>query len=174
MKSKTKVFTYLKYLVGIIIPLVLLIIYFNSVIGICKIPSGSMEATVMTNDTVLINRLAYHTRPVQYEDVIVIQKDDLFLLKRVIGLPGDEIILQDGNVYRNGILLEESYAIGDTSAVTNSTYVVPDQCVFLLGDNRQNSEDSRYWESPYLQQSAIVGRAFLAFGFRSGFHFTIL
>ncbi len=132
------------------------------------IPSESMEPTLHVGDFVVANRLAYKSEIPSRGDVVVINSDEYneFLVKRVIGLPGDKIELKDNNIYINGCLLDESkYVTGLTKILKDGSdsFIVPDDCVFLLGDNRENSADARYWENPYIHKSKLIGKVFLEY-----------
>jgi signal peptidase I len=139
------------------------------------IPSASMEPTLQKGDRVLVNKLSYDLHDVHRGDVVVFKlpadevgsdgiKD---LIKRVIGLPGDVIETRDGVVYINDEPLEEPYLADGTTTGSPSDgqnpgierQTVPDGHVYVLGDNRSNSADSRY-RGPIPIES-IVGRAFI-------------
>jgi len=141
------------------------------------IPSASMEPTLQKGDRVLVNKLSYDVHDVNRGDVIVFElppdaigtdgiKD---LIKRVIGLPGDTIETRDGVVYINDHRLDEPYLpdgtlTGDAANGNNPTierHVVPDGTVFVMGDNRANSHDSRYADRGPIPIDSIVGRAFV-------------
>lgn len=80
-------------------------------------------------------------------------------MKRVIGLPGDTVSFEDGNVYINGKRYEEDYLPAGT--ITDSTegeYTVPEDCFFVLGDNRLYSYDSRLWEDPFVHYDDVEAR----------------
>ncbi len=124
------------------------------------IPSGSMEPTLMVNDRILVAKFIYRFEPVRRGDVIVFryplnpQRD---FVKRVVGLPGEMAALKEGVVYINGEpVSEKAYALkpdfGNYGQVT-----VPAQEYFVLGDNRNNSEDSRFFG--YVPRANIIGRA---------------
>ena len=124
------------------------------------IPSGSMEPTLMVNDRILVGKFIYRFEPVQRGDVIVFryplnpQRD---FVKRVIGLPGDQVQLQEGVVHVNGrSVSEKAYTIkpdfGNYGPIT-----VPSRQLFVLGDNRNNSEDSRFFG--YVPVANVIGRA---------------
>lgn len=124
------------------------------------IPSGSMEPTLMIDDRILVAKFLYRFEPVHRGDVIVFryplnpQRD---FVKRVIGLPGDRVQLKDGVVYVDGQpISEKAYTIkpdfGNYGPVT-----VPARDFFVLGDNRNNSEDSRFFG--YVPSANIIGRA---------------
>ncbi|HKV43195.1 MAG TPA: signal peptidase I [bacterium] len=124
------------------------------------IPSGSMEPTLMVDDRILVAKFIYRLEPVHRGDVIVFryplnpQRD---FVKRVIGLPGDRVQLRDGVVHIDDkVLSEKSYTIkpdfGNYGPVT-----VPARQLFVLGDNRNNSEDSRFFG--YVPRPNVIGKA---------------
>ena len=141
------------------------------------IPSASMEPTLDKGDRVLVNKLSYDLHDVHRGDVIVFELepdqvgDDGIkdLIKRVIGLPGDTIESRDGVVYVNDRALSEPYLAegtvtgdpddGQNPAIPRQT--VPEGHVFVLGDNRSNSADSRYPYRGPIPIDSIVGRAFV-------------
>jgi len=141
------------------------------------IPSASMEPTLKEDDRVLVNKLSYRLGDVQRGDIVVFEKpegaggeiDDF--IKRVIGLEGETVSFSDGSVFIDGIELTEGYindaptnsgavinGCANTTAVADNCQV-PDGMVFVLGDNRVSSQDSRFFGP--IDEDAIVGRAFL-------------
>jgi len=139
---------------------ILSLIIITFVVQAFYIPSGSMEPTLMINDRILVAKFLYRFEPISRTDVIVFryplnpQRD---FVKRVIGLPGDRAQLKDGIVYVNGQRLsEQGYTIkpdfGNYGPVT-----VPAGQFFVLGDNRNNSEDSRFFG--YVPRANIIGKA---------------
>jgi len=141
------------------------------------IPSASMEPTLEKGDRVLVNKISYDLHDVNRGDVIVFELDPedvgpdgiKDLIKRVVGLPGDVIETRDGIVYVNDRALEEPYLAdgmitGDPDDAQNppiERQTVPDGHVYVLGDNRSNSADSRYPYRGPIPIDAIVGRAFV-------------
>jgi signal peptidase I len=118
------------------------------------IPSQSMEPTIMTNDKIFGNRLAYINSKPRRGDIIIFKStlpsdkgSPQLYIKRIVGLPGDTVSIMDQSVKINGIPLEEPYAYYklNTLSETSDEYVVPEDHYFVLGDNRDLSEDSRYW-----------------------------
>lgn len=126
-------------------------------------PTESMYNTLQTKDKFVISRIEYKNKDPQRGDIISfnstqVSEDEPQLIKRIIGLPGDTIEIKQGNVYVNGTLLKENYALKD-KFTSQTKYVVPENCYFVMGDNRANSYDSRYWEDPYVKRSDIIGKA---------------
>ena len=132
----------------------------TKVVIITNAMSGSMEPTIMTGDKQLYNQLAYKFHPIERGDIIVFwsSEEDILIGKRVISLPGDEISFENGDVYINGLRLEESYLPEGVETYCIKSFCVPEGCVFVLGDNREISKDSRFFENPYIPMSDIKGK----------------
>lgn len=132
------------------------------------IPSESMETTLLVDDRVLVNKVSYQLHDVHRGDVVVFARPDndpaeiRDLIKRVVGLPGETVEGRGGSVYINGMRLEESSYL-DVGVVTEDfePVVVPENEVFVMGDNRGNSTDSRVFGT--VSEERIVGRAFVLF-----------
>ena len=131
----------------------------------------SMEDTLHENDYMVMYRLAYKKHAPERGDIIIFQSDllnedsgrDKLLIKRVIGLPGDEIMISDGQVYINGEkYLEDYLKDGYTPAFEippeGGTYTVPEDSYFCMGDNRVGSVDSRRSEVGVVPGEAIKGK----------------
>jgi len=144
------------------------------------IPSGSMEPTLMgegRRDRVVVNRLAYRWGEPGRGDIIVFKvpegegsitidgQEVKDLIKRVIGLPGETVELRDGEVFIDGEKLDEPYLPEGTVTLApgpdRDTFVVPEDEVFVMGDNRGASRDARYWQHPSVPEDDIVGKAFV-------------
>ena len=168
-----------------------------------RIPSESMERTLLVGDFLLVNKQVYAPtgplhrllpyREPQHGDVVVFRfplDPDDYVVKRVVGLPGDRIHLSEGTVFRNGVALPERYAVFEPayrdsyrdnfpagtytdpgvdtrwwnsmrSRIQGQDVVVPKDAYFVMGDNRNHSRDSRYWG--FVPRAAILGRPFVIY-----------
>lgn len=134
-----------------------IVTFINKLIFILvTVPTGSMETTIMPGDRLYINRLFDMKRG----DIIVFRSDELNvrLVKRLIGLPGETVnISEKGDVFINGEKLEEPYV--NQVRGEPQIFEIPEGNYFFLGDNRPISVDARYWESPYIPENKIIGKA---------------
>ena len=158
----------IKDLCSIFIPLSIILVICKFVLCITVVQSGSMEPTIPTGNTVVVNRLAYLNQEVKRGDIIFFESSECSTTfgKRVIGLPGDNVEFKDGYVVINGQYVDESDYL-DKNVETNctKTFTVPDGCYFVLGDNREVSNDSRFWLEPYVKHEDIIGRYMGQIGF---------
>lgn len=131
-----------------------------------EVPSGSMKNTINESDRIIANRLAYSFGgEVERGDIIVFEfpdNEEILYVKRVIGLPGDIVFIKDGEVYINGTALNEPY-IREKTEGEFGPYTVPEDCYFCLGDNRNDSSDSRYWNNTYVSKDKILGKVVLRY-----------
>uniref|UniRef100_UPI003FED97E3 signal peptidase I n=1 Tax=Roseburia sp. TaxID=2049040 RepID=UPI003FED97E3 len=127
------------------------------------VPTGSMENTIMPGDRLIGNRLAYLKEGPQRGDIVVFHYPDnekALFVKRVIGLPGESVHIEDAKVYIDGVELEEPYLKEEWTIATGTyDFEVPEDCYLMLGDNRNNSKDARYWENKYVNIDKILGKA---------------
>jgi len=118
-----------------------------------------MEPHIESGEYVLINTLAYHFGEPARGDIVAFRHGDdppTVFIKRVIGLPGDRVKIQHGTVYVNGARLAEPYVrFHDTNSFAQT--VVPAKSLYVLGDNRANSEDSRVFGS--VPEQSLIGKA---------------
>ena len=138
-------------------------IIFAFFIEVSYIPSESMEPTLMTGDIAIYNRIAYLSSDPQCGDIVTFKKDGELYCKRIIGVSGDTIEFDSGYVYVNGEKLDETYI--DENIETNClrSFTVPEDSYFVLGDNREVSYDSRYWDEPYVANDMIIARLMVVF-----------
>ena len=129
------------------------------------IPSSSMEYTISPGDRVIGNRLAYLSESPERGDIVIFKYPDdeeQLFVKRVIGLPGETITIEDAKIYigEEKVLLEEYY-LKEEWVVGNGPYTfeIPEGSYLVLGDNRNNSKDARYWENTYVTEDKILGEA---------------
>ncbi|MBQ7615400.1 MAG: signal peptidase I [Butyrivibrio sp.] len=125
-----------------------------------NVPSASMEPTLMTGDYILIKARFIGKHPKRGEIVSFCMGKDIWI-KRLIGLPGDKVSLIDGDVYVNDEKLNEDYLPEGTKTEPGlndvEIYYVPEGQIFVLGDNRGNSFDSRYMENTFIPLSDVIG-----------------
>lgn len=132
-----------------------------------EVPTGSMENTIMAGDRILALRTSYWFDEPQEGDVAVFRyPDDLsgktLYVKRIIGAEGDVVQVEGGRVYVNGEVLEEEY-IAETTIGDFGPYIVPEDSYFMMGDNRNQSLDSRYWENKFVHEDEILGKVVLRY-----------
>ncbi len=174
-----------EYAEAIIIAVLLAVFIRTFVVQAFKIPSGSMKVTLLVGDHILVNKFTYgvkvpmtdkqilHFSDPKRGDIVVFRypvdpaKD---FIKRVIGLPGDSVRIVDKQVYVNDELLEEPYIQHTDDRILPAsvsprdnmdTIVVPENSLFVMGDNRDESYDSRFWD--FVELNEIKGRAFIIY-----------
>ena len=152
-----------------IITISIFLIVFTCVFSVNKVPSTSMEPTIEPKSFIINWRFPFLVGdPIpNHGDIVVFRpggQDRRLLVKRVIGLPGDQISFEGGYVFRNGEKLEEPYlqAEGVTYSDTER-FSVPDGCIFVMGDNRLHSRDSRYMENPFIPVKNILAKELVSF-----------
>lgn len=138
---------------------VVLFVGINAVSSRIRVESISMQPTLYAGNFVLVNKLAYKLGTPGRGDIIVFRyppdPQQVPYIKRVIGLPGDHVHIVDGKVYINGNLLQEPYLTVTTNR--GADWTVPPNSLFVMGDNRNNSSDSRAWGFVPLQN--VIGKA---------------
>jgi len=127
-----------------------------------NIPSGSMKYTINEGDKVLGNRLAYKFSEPKRGDIIIFWapiKEKKYYIKRLIGLPGDKIVIKNCKLYINGKEIKEDYITPGNWTKEYESYeiTVPEGEYFMMGDNRDRSNDSRYWGT--IKKDAMVAKA---------------
>ena len=146
----------------VLIAAVIALLLNKFVFSLIEVNMTSMYPTVNNSDVVFLNKTAYWFGGPESGDIIVFEREQSNdsqtknYIKRVIGVPGDTIEITNGNVYRNGVLLDEPYLI----VTTNGSYhiTVPENKYFVMGDNRTVSVDSRSPSIGFVDKSEILGR----------------
>jgi signal peptidase I len=191
MTREFKKSTAREYLESIVIAVILALFIRTFVVQAFKIPTGSMENNLLIGDHLLVNKFVFGPTmspierallpigTIRRRDVLVFkypEEPDRDFIKRVIGLPGETLEVREKKVYINGTPLDEPYAHHLTPAADESQYhevtsfdvrerygpvTVPPNQYFMMGDNRDNSQDSRYWG--FLPRENIKGRALLIY-----------
>ena len=133
------------------------------IIANSRVPSGSMENTIMTGDRLIGSRLSYKFSDPKRGDIIIFRWPDdesIYFVKRIIGMPGDTVRISKGKVYLNnsGIPLDEPYIKEEMIPEEDAEYKVPENSYFMLGDNRNNSADSRRWRNTFVHKDKIVAK----------------
>lgn len=150
--------------------LIVVIIFVYVIFNISFVTSGSMEPTIKERELTITNRLAYTVKDPGRGDIVICRAGDQneLMLKRIIGLPNDEISFVDGYVFINGVICDESaYLKSDVETNCTESFTVPEGCYFLLGDNRENSIDSRHWNNTFVKRENLIGKIIFHINFNS-------
>ena len=146
----------------IIIAIIVAFVITHFIIVNAVVPTGSMRNTIMPNDRLVAFRLSYlFSDPERYDIIVFKAPDDesTLYVKRIIGLPGEKVNIIDGKVFINDqeVPLSDDYIMEDMLG-SFGPYTVPENSYFMLGDNRNDSQDSRYWENTFLPKENILGK----------------
>ncbi len=158
-KIKKKFLTFLKESFETLLLALIMVLIINTISTRIRVEGFSMEPSFHDNNYIVVSKMSYKFNKVERGDVIVFEyplAPDEDFIKRVIGLPGDTIKIADGIVYLNGKILQEYY-IKSASFRELPSIVVPNNMVFVMGDNRNNSSDSRTWGP--LPVENIIGKS---------------
>ncbi|MDD4568868.1 MAG: signal peptidase I [Tepidanaerobacteraceae bacterium] len=155
---KTEIIEWVK---AIVFALILALIIRGFIFEPMIVPTGSMIHTIEIDDRILVNKFVYRFQAPDYNDIVVFKfPDDLrqTFVKRLIGKGGDVIEIKENVLYRNNEPIKEPY-LKETMYSDFGPYKVPEGHYFMMGDNRNNSKDSRFWENKYVSQKQVVGKA---------------
>ena len=161
---KKEIISWLQIIVAAV---VIALVLNNFVIANSRVPTGSMENTIMSRSRVIGSRLAHLKDDPQRGDIVIFHYPDdesIYYVKRVIGLPGETVMIEDGKVYINGsdTPLDEPY-LAEPMEGSYGPYTVPEGCYFMLGDNRNNSRDARFWENKYVKKDKIIAKVLFCY-----------
>lgn len=156
MKKKYK--EILSWVITLVVAFTIAQLLTHYVIVNAKIPSGSMQNTIMEGDMLIANRLAYMNSDPERGDIVVFKypvEESTLYIKRIIGLPNETIEIIDGKIYINGDSepLQEDY-LPEEWTIKNDGYKfeVPEDHYLMLGDNRNSSSDARYWKEKAIEK----------------------
>jgi len=154
--------------VQVIVAAALIALFLNScIIANSQVPTSSMENTIMAHDRVIGSRLSYSFSQPDRGDVVIFHYPDdptgkTYYVKRIIGLPGDVVDIRDGGVYLNGAdtPLDEPYLKEpmETGFFGSLHYEVPEDSYFMMGDNRNDSWDARFWDNTWVKKDKIIAK----------------
>jgi signal peptidase I len=156
-------FFLLREIVQVMLPALLLALVIHLFLAQATVVYGrSMEPSLFESQRLIIDKISYRVHPPQRNDIVVLNLPgmDEMLVKRIIGLPGEEVEVRDGKLYINGVLMKETF-IAHTAHYDFPATTLGPLNYFVLGDNRDNSNDSRSFGS--VQREHIVGRVWLRY-----------
>lgn len=148
---------------------IIVTILFQSVWMLSLIPSESMAGTIQEGDFVISTRYDIGSDDIKRYDILIFtppDEPDVTYIKRVVGLPGETIEVSNGKIYADGVELDDSFVHTPMNRNGDGEFKVPENCYFFVGDNRNNSKDSRFWEEKYVPLENIRAKAkFVLFPF---------
>jgi len=160
-----KVVRFLREVLETILPAILIALLINVFVGqATRVEGQSMEPNLHTDQRLVVEKVSYRFHGPQRFDIVVLRlpsQDDELLIKRVVGLPGETVEIRDGEVYINGKMLDEPFLDVETRPGRQSTIIVPPLHVYVMGDNRNHSNDSRSFGPIPIEN--IVGRAWISY-----------
>lgn len=163
-KKEFSLIAEIKSWLGVIITAAAIALVLNTfIIANSHVPSGSMENTIMTGDRLIGFRLSYMFEEPERGDIVIFKFPDdekKYYVKRIIGMPGDTVDIIQGKVYLNNSAapLDEPYIREAMRVEPDMHFEVPENAYFTMGDNRNWSEDSRYWQNSFVYRNKIIAK----------------
>lgn len=155
----------LREILETVLPALLIALLINVFVGqATRVEGQSMEPSLHTDQRLVVEKVSYRFHGPQRFDIVVLKlpgQGEELLIKRVVGLPGEKVDIHDGEVYINGELLDEPFINGETRPGREVSITVPPLHVFVLGDNRDHSNDSRSFGPIPIEN--LVGRAWISY-----------
>ncbi|WP_315069316.1 signal peptidase I [uncultured Clostridium sp.] len=151
--------------IGIVLALILSKVVTSYFFYVAIVPSASMEDTLMIGDRLLISK---NIQELKVGEIYTFYHDDKLLIKRLIAKGGDHVKIDNNDVYVNGQKLDEPYVSSSMSIEIHVDLTVPEGKYYFLGDNRNDSNDARFWNEPFVDRGSIDGRAVKIFSFNTG------
>ena len=134
----------IKELLGYVVVIVIVLLVKQFIITPIRVNQSSMNNTLYDKDIMILDKISYRFKDIKRFEIVVIKKDKEYLIKRIIGLPGENIEYKDNKLYVNDKLVEENFLHKNTKDYKLDE-VIPDGYYFVLGDNRPDSLDSRFF-----------------------------
>lgn len=145
-----------------IIVVIFVLLFFIFVMGLQQVIGPSMNPTLNEGDIIITNKLIYRFKSIERNDIVVISQDEKYMIKRIVGLPGETVEYQNNDVLINGKAYKETFTNSETEDFTIQDLgydVIPEDMYLVLGDNRENSLDSRTFG--LVSKNQIVGKAWI-------------
>ena len=162
----------IKELVGWIVSILLIVAVSYLIVTFVgqrtQVSGSSMETTLSDGDHLIVDKISYRFREPQRYEIVVFPyryEKNTYYIKRIIGLPGETVQIVDGYIYINGKQLDEHYGneIIEEAGMAAEPVTLGEDEYFVMGDNRNNSADSRYWENTFLKKEKIVGKGMIKY-----------
>lgn len=145
-----------------IIVIIFILLFFIFVMGLQQVIGPSMNPTLNEGDIIITNKFIYRFKSIERNDVVVISQDEKYMIKRIVGLPGEKVEYQNNDVLINGKAYKETFTNSETEDFTIQDLgydVIPEDMYLVLGDNRENSLDSRTFG--LISKNQIIGKAWI-------------
>ncbi|MCM1114180.1 MAG: signal peptidase I [Clostridium sp.] len=165
-KQKSKLRETIDFFIPVVSAVIVAIILKTLIFAVAVVPTGSMLNTIEEGDKILASRLTYISNDPERYDIVIFRypdNEEQYFVKRIIGLPGETVQVINGIVYvtrtdGETIQLDDSFVTNCKPEGDFGPYEVPADSYFMMGDNRNTSWDSRYWDHKFVHKSKIIGK----------------